>query len=104
MLLGVRDTGALRDVGNLSSDSDSAQLFLKKILKKGTQSNASAKILKKALGAELSALLWDLTRGKGLYHTTGANGAKAVYLAGDYSSNHRESGNFGMVYEVYAVG
>ena len=37
------------------------------MLKKGTQSNASAKILKKALRAELSALLWDLTRGKGLY-------------------------------------
>ena len=37
------------------------------------------------------------------YHTTGANGDK-VYLAGDYSWNHRESGNFGIVYEVYAVG
>jgi len=41
------------------------------------------------------------TNGRG-YHTNGANGAK-VYLTGDYSWNHRESGTHGMVYEVYTL-
>ena len=41
------------------------------------------------------------TNGRG-YHTTGTNGAK-VYLTGDYSWNHRESGTYGMVYEVYTL-
>ena len=59
-----RNTGSGTHNGLMTDMTDAGVVCT---LRKDTQSNASAKILKKALRAELSALLWDLTRGKGLY-------------------------------------